>query len=205
MLGEITPERLLAITDQERRWLNNTKKAFLASDEAYVSGTPEDRCMEELCKAIDTAKTLDRSLRDEDTSGRQNKVRYLEFLESELPSPEEGGVDIPLLDVRTGKAIRHSFPSLIYDIRCMIHENENLNAAEAPNYHIQLDWTLNPHDRIMGRLENGKVICNARIIWNRVREIVAKFITGIDGSIAFAQGKGFTITGSPKLGTIRPE
>ena len=131
--------------------MNNIKKVFFASDESYASRRPEDRCMEELCKATDTAKTLRRSLRGEDTSGAQNRVRFLEFLSTELPAPEAGGVDVHLLDARKNEPVQYSFPSLIYAIRCMIHENENLNAAEAPDYHIQLDWTMHPESRYFGK------------------------------------------------------
>ncbi len=64
---------------------------------------------------------------------RDNKKRFLEFLNLELPSPESGGLLVHLVDARSGKAVAYSFAELVYDIRCMIHENENLNAAEAPN------------------------------------------------------------------------
>ena len=79
MFKGIDDNRLLNMTDVERRWLDNIKKAFHESDQALQSGRHEDRCLEELFKAIDTAKTLRRSLRGEDTSGKDNKKRFIEF------------------------------------------------------------------------------------------------------------------------------
>src|SRR5262245_31748493 len=130
MFTGITPARLLNMTEQEQRWLDNLKKAFYESDRAYLEDCPHDECFPALCKAVDTAKTLRRSLRGEDVSSKDNKKRFLEFLNCELPSPEVGGVRVDLVDARTGKAISYSFAELVYDIRCMVHENENLNAAE---------------------------------------------------------------------------
>src|SRR5271157_3196283 len=62
--------RVAAMTGQEKRWLDNVRKDFHESDTVLQAGTPQDRCLEELFKAVDTAKTLRRSLRGEDTSTR---------------------------------------------------------------------------------------------------------------------------------------
>lgn len=82
MFADITLDRLLAMSEQELRWFENVKKAFYESDRAYAEGRPQDHCFPELCKAVDTAKTLRRSLRNEDTSCRDNKKRFVEFLNS---------------------------------------------------------------------------------------------------------------------------
>lgn len=204
MLAGITPERLIAMSDQERRWLDNVKKAFQESDRAYSEGRPQDHCFPELCKAIDTAKTLRRSLRGEDCSPKENKKRFVEFLNCELPSPDAGGLKVQLIDSRSSKITTYSFAELVYDIRCMIHENENLNADEKPTYHILLDW--NPRNpALFGVIENGRLTCNAQIVWRRLREILAKFITVIDSMISLANGGGFNITIAPPLGSVRPE
>lgn len=60
MLEGVSEERIHAMTPQELRWLDNLKKAFYESDQSFRSGAPQDQCLEELCKAIDTAKTLQR-------------------------------------------------------------------------------------------------------------------------------------------------
>jgi hypothetical protein len=186
MLADIKPDRLLRMSEQELRWFENIKKAFYESDSAYAEGRPQDYCFPELCKAIDTAKTLRRSLRGEDTSAKENKKRFLEFLNCELPSPESGGLWVHLIDSRSGKPVSYSFAELVYDIRCMIHENENLNASERPNYHILIDWS--PADeRTLGSIANGRLTCNGHVVWKRLREIVAKFITCIDGMIRHGQ------------------
>ena len=116
--------RVLAMTDRERRWFNNIKKAVYEADKAYMEGRPEDRCFEEMCKAVDTAKTLRRSLLGLEQTKAGNKKLFTEFLDSELPRPEKGGMDLMLFDTRTQRSVQYSFSQLIYAIRCMIHENE---------------------------------------------------------------------------------
>lgn len=203
MFADITPERLLAMSEQEIRWFENLKKAFYESDLAYSGGRAPDGCMPELCKAVDTAKTLRRSLCGEDTSSRDNKKRFVEFLNFELPPPESGGFQVNLVDARSSRPVSYSFAELVYDIRCMVHENENLNAAETPNYHILLDWSR-PRGDCFGSIADGRLTCNGHMVWQRLREIMAKFITGIDGTIAYAREGSFSITIEPPLGSVRP-
>ncbi|MBX9626250.1 MAG: hypothetical protein K2X82_20795 [Gemmataceae bacterium] len=209
MFAGIEPDKLLAMSEQELRWFDNVKKAFHESDLAYTDGRAQDRCLPELCSAVDTAKLLRRSLRGDDTSPRENKKRFVEFLNLELPSPESGGFQVSLTDARSGRPETYSFAELVYDIRCMIHENENLNAAEAPNYHILLDWSSRD-PACFGSVANGRLTCNAHLVWQRLRQILAKFITGIDGMVAYARmiasghRESFSITISPPLGSVRP-
>ena len=208
MFSSITPGRLLTMSEQELRRFDNLKKAFYESDRAYVDGRAHDQCFPEMCKAVDTAKTLRRSLRGEDCSARENRSRYIEFLNLELPPPESGGFQVQLVDSRTGRLMTYSFAQLVYDIRCMVHENENLNAAEMPNYHILLDWSQ-PHTIYFGSIVDGRLACNGHMIWDRLRQILAKFITGIDGMISHAKTAAgehdgsFSITVTPPLGSIR--
>ena len=182
MFDDITDVRFLAMSEQELRWFDNVKKAFYESDIALRDGRSQDHCFPELCKAVDTAKTLRRSLRGEDVSSRDNKKRFVEFLNLELPSPESGGLQVDLVDPRSGKSLTYSFAELVYDIRCMIHENENLNAAEGPSYHILLDWSQSggPY---FGAITDGRLTCNGHMVWGRLRQILAKFITGIDATV----------------------
>lgn len=160
--------------------------------------------MEQLCKAIDTAKTLRRSLRDDPVSTSNNKALFIEFLELEIPSPSQNGLNVILLDARSGKPVSYSFAGLIYAIRCMVHENENLNAAEKPDYHIQLDWTTRATGSLMGRIEQGRLICNGHMLWRRLREVLSKYIMGIEATIASAEGKACSVTIDPPFGSIRP-
>jgi hypothetical protein len=166
MFSGFTEGRVLRMTDQERRWFHNLKRAFSEADRAILSGKPQDHCMEELCKATDTAKTLRRSLRNDDLSTAQNKIRFLEFLNLEIPAPRDGKGRINLVDARSGKSATYSIAELVYAIRCMIHENENLNAAEQPDYHVQLDWDV--HQYTLGTVLDGTIVLNARFIANRV-------------------------------------
>jgi hypothetical protein len=95
--------RVLAMTDQERRWANNIKKAIFEADSAYLQGKPEDRCFEELCKAVDTAKTLRRSLLGGKHTTQNNKKLFIEFLDLELPRPENGGLTLRCLMRERGR------------------------------------------------------------------------------------------------------
>ncbi|MBU0616887.1 MAG: hypothetical protein KKI02_04150 [Planctomycetes bacterium] len=205
MFDGISTQRLLGMSVPERRWLHNVKKAFHASDSAYQEGHPQDKCFPELCNAIDTAKTLRRSLRGEDTSPTQNKQRFVDFINLEVPTPASGGLRVRLIDSRTKKSIAYSFADLLYAIRCMVHEAENLNVEEKPDYHILLDWS-NRNRSYFGEVDasSGQLICNGHALWWRAREILAKFITGIDGRVAYGRGEGFSISIDPPLGSIRP-
>lgn len=85
MLEEITEERVLKMSEGEDRLFDNIKKAHFNSDLKAKSLHPEDGCLEEVFKGIDTAKTLRRSLLGLDTSPRQNGKRFVEFLGLEIP------------------------------------------------------------------------------------------------------------------------
>jgi len=198
-------KRLLAMTYRERRWLDNVKKAFYESDRALQSGHPEDRCLEELFKAVDTAKTLRRSLRGEDVSHHDNRKRFIEFLGLEIPSARPDGHAVELLKRETGKLRKFTLGEIIYEIRCMVHENENLNVDEDVDYHILLDWSKR-HPDYFAVMRNGTYVCNGYFIWNRLREILSKFVTGIDGMIAIASNaSSISVTIRPEIGSITPE
>jgi hypothetical protein len=199
MSDGIPNDRLLNMSALEKRWFQNVKKGFYKSDLAYQEGRAHDDCFPEICKAIDTAKTLNRSLRGESVSSANHKQQFLEFLKRALPS----GNQIQLVDARNNKSVKYSLPEMVFCIRCMIHENENLNAAEKPDYHVLIDWTMG-QSALIGTIINGRVTCNGHVIWRRLREIMASFITGIDGRISFATNKSFFFSASPPLGSIRP-
>jgi hypothetical protein len=143
-------------------------------------------------------------LRGEDVSSTHNKERFVEFLNLELPKPEGGGFHVELIDSRTGQKRTYSFAQLVYATRCMVHENENLDVSEKPDYHILIDWHMrNPS--VFGHLCSGRFVCNGPLLWNRLREVLAKFITGIDGMISHAKTGSFSITISPPLCSVKPE
>jgi hypothetical protein len=87
----------------------------------------------------------------------------------------------------------------------MVHENENLNAAESPMYHIQLDWTMHPNDRCGFVKFSDHVKVNAHFLWKRMREILAKFITSIDGIVDFSEGRSVSLRIDPEICSIKPE
>lgn len=100
MLIGVTEERILSMCDVEIRWLNNLKKAFYYSDWEFSKGSREDRCLDELWKAIDTEKTLERSLKFLDVSVTKNRERFIEFIHTEVPIPTQGGLNLEVLDFR---------------------------------------------------------------------------------------------------------
>jgi hypothetical protein len=203
MFSGIDQQRVLAITDQERRWLDNIKKAFYHSDRALQNGIPEDKCLEELFKAIDTAKTLRRSLRGEDASSSDNKKRFIEFLALEIPAARPGAFEYELRDSVTGKLLKLSFGEIVYAIRCMIHENENLNAAENVKYHILLDWS-EPNPAYFAKVDGERFVCNGFFLWHRLRQVLAKFITCTEAPISMAATGRCSMRIDPNLGSIRP-
>lgn len=204
MFDGFDEKRLLAMTDREKRWFDNIKKAFHESDKTLQSGSPEDKCLAELFKAIDTAKTLRRSLRGEDVSPTQNKKRFIDFLGLEIPMARPGESEWELIHADSGDTRKYHFGEIVYAIRCMVHENENLNVAEDIDYHILLDWSQ-PHPYVFANQVDGKFICNGYFLWNRLRQVLAKFITGIDGMMSFATNRSFSITIEPDMGAIAPE
>lgn len=195
-------ERMLEMTSQELRWLENIKKAFFESDQALMNRNAEES-LEPLLRAVDTAKTLRRSLKGETVDERDNKKRFTDFLDLDVPAPDRGGLNVEVTNSRNGTLKRYSFSQLAYAIRCMIHENENLNIAEWSGYHICLDWSQT-HSSMLGYTSDSKLIVNGFILARRIREVLAKFVTGIEGTRNFHQTGNFSITSAPPLGSIRP-
>jgi hypothetical protein len=204
MITGIAKERVAAMTPIERRWLDNIKKAFYDSDTDVDTMRMEDNCIETLFKGIDAAKTLRLSLLDEANLRSQNRSRFISFLELKIPSPSNGARRFSLIDVRTAQEKEWSVAEIMYEIRCMIHENENLNAAEPVDYHILLDWCCHG-DRFVSTHENGRMEINARVLWRRLREILSTFITVIEALESMANNQGFTATCTPDMGSIQPQ
>jgi hypothetical protein len=210
MFSGIAQERFGRLTAQEQRLLDNVKKAFRDSDAHYTGGRVED-CMEPMCRAIDAAKTLRRSLRGEDMSPRNNEERFKEFLALDIPAARPGRLSLSLVDARSGQTRQYSYADLVYKIRCMVHENENLNAAETTDYHILLEWGRGQpppewfRQGLMGVIRDGRITLHGPLVWGRLREVMSKFISGIDMMVAFAKGAdSFSATIHPPLGSVRP-
>jgi hypothetical protein len=202
MFDGIDENRVLNMTDREKRWFDNIKKAFYESDRAIQSGTPEDRSLEELFKAIDTAKTLRQSLRGEEISRFPHRNKFIEFLALDFPLIPK--VVHGFIRTETANQEEYTFGGIIYEIRCMVHENENLNAAENVDYRILLDWSVrNPVG--FAETRDGRFVCNGFFLWNQLRRILAKFITGIEGVISPDEKESFSIMINPKIESIRPK
>jgi hypothetical protein len=205
MFTSVTPERVSAMSPLERRWLDNVKKAFADSDADFETHRMPDDCIETLFKGIDAAKKLRLSLTGvANDRHSKNKSDFIDFLELEIPAKSRGSNLFQLTDARTGKPRELSVAEIIYEIRCMIHENENLDERELLDYHILLRW-VDHREVFVCSHENGRIVINARLLWRRLREILSKFITGIEAHEAMASKKGFSVTIRPQLGTIQPE
>lgn len=202
MFDKIDESRIRGMTAAERRLFDNVKKAFQDGDLLVQSGTPED-AISELLKAIDAAKTLRRSLRGDAASHGHNKDRFIEFLGLEVPCWRPRTPTYTLRNLTTGKDEVLTFGEIVYQVRCMVHENENLNAAEGVDHHILLDWST-PNSVYTVRVENGRFVCNGHVLWTRLREVLFKFITGIDGRIDLGVTGKCSMTVEPPLGTIGP-
>ena len=198
----IEAQRILRMTDSEMRLFVNIKKAFYESDVPMRDGTPEDRCLAELFTAIDTAKTLRRSLLDGGVDYEDQKKRFIEFLGLTVPYFARGRENTGLVDRRTGRAYL-TLGEVVYDIRCkMVHEGENLNLAEDVDYHIHLDWRRRD-SFVFGEECDGRCIINGFILWKLLREGLSVFITGIENLKSVDQDS-FFIGRQPELGSIRP-
>jgi hypothetical protein len=192
---------------QEQRWIENAKKAFYESDTAFVNGVAADNAFPALCKAIDVCATLRLSLQSPASpwvppSHQNNKKKFISFLQSEIPDADANGLDITLLDSRTNQPVVYNFGGIVYAIRCMVHENENLNAAESPDYHVILDWCMARYG-LFGTVKDGRLTCNAQLVWWRVREVVSKFILGLEFLLAI-EGDGPAWIGDSQLQSIHP-
>ena len=92
----------------------------------------------------------------------------------------------------------------------MVHENENLNAAEKPDYHILLEWGRGQtpewfRQGLMGVIQDGRITLHAPFVWGRLREVMSKFVTCVDAMVAFAKGAdSFSMSIHPPLGSVRP-
>lgn len=202
MLTGINEDRLLAMTVEEKRLLDNIKKALYQSDTAMQSGSPEDAALPELFKAIDTAKTLRGMLRGERVSHANNKRQFIDFLSLEIPLAASGS-DTWELKLEDGSVRSYGFGDIVYSIRCMIHQNENLNAAEDVDYHVLVNWEEG-HPHCIAEQIGGRLVVYGTVLWRRLREVIAKFITGIEGLISFLTEGTFDITCRPSAGSILP-
>jgi hypothetical protein len=201
---DVPRERFENMSSQEVRWLNNTKKAFLASDMAYDSGNREDNALQEFCKAIDSAQNLYFALLGEKDPNRDNKKRFVAFLEQDIPSAIQGGLDVSLTNPRTDKKKAYGAAEVMYEIRCMmLHENENLRLEEAPDYHVLIDWNLDGRTFIYD--EGKTIICDGKLLWNRIREVLAKFITYVDCVRTHSETGRGGVRIKPPLGSIKPD
>jgi hypothetical protein len=203
MLMGVSEERLLNLSIQENRWLNNLKKSIYESDLQVMNGTPENGSFLSLCQGIDVAKKLRLSLQEERLDDTQNRQRFIDFLSLEIPKSEN---KIEVFNARKGRIVPYMLSEMIYDIRCiMVHENENLNHAENPGYHIELDWQQSEHSRILGEITGErKIVLNGRLVLNRIREVLTKFLM-ITELPKILKERGSWQIGNHALGSIRPD
>ncbi len=191
------------MSPQELRWLDNAKKAFNESDLAFQSEQAKDKCFESICKAVDVCKTLRRSLMDLPADANGHKNAYVEFLQLEVPSPAERGLQLALKHARKSKLNEYDLGSLLYEIRCMIHENENLCESEMPDFHILIRWHKT-ESKVLAWVEDERAVLNGPMLWSRVRQILCKFLSYIDSVYNLPKTGRFHCAIDIPLGGIRP-
>lgn len=204
MFTGITPERVAGMDAQERRWFHNAKKAFFDSDCLYQLGTPEKGSTQHLCRGIEVSWKLRLSLIGKKAPKDGDMRHFVAFVRLDVPDPQDGGLRISVFDSRRQRRASLSFAKLAYLIRTAdAHENENLNVAEFGGAPILLDWsrTAQPY---FGTTDGQQFICDGHLLWNRLRQLLAKFLTGLDALAAVAGGHGFAITVDPPLGSVVP-
>ena len=190
------------MSELEDRLFDNVKKAFYSGDLKAQSINPEDGCLEEIFKGLDTAKTLRRSLLDLDTSTRDNRKRFVEFLSLSIPGAKPNAEKYHLIDPITGEEYHLNLGQIIYKIRCKIHENENLNIAESPRYFVLLDWSIKS-TTWNHRFHKGSCIISAFGLWNRLREILSVFIMHIESHKNFEKTGSYSLSIRPPLESLR--
>jgi hypothetical protein len=160
----------------------------------------------------------------EHATRRNNRARFVEFLGLEIPcfrpgytpsasygtagtegmspAPESHMVD--WRDRVTGKINKKSLGEVVYEIRnSFVHESENLDAAEGVDRPALLDWNV-PNPAVFAESKGDRFILNGFFLWNRLRQVLAKFITGIESFNGIAQDGHFSICIDPALGSIVP-
>lgn len=209
LLDGIDPPRLMSMVPQEHRWLSNLKKALYDCDTALVEGRAANRAFPEICNAIDVAATLHLSLLTpvenwQPPPHSKNKNKYVAFIHLEVPDRDNNGLNVALIDARSNKPIQYNYGELLYAIRCMVHENENLSADENPDYHVTLDWNMHENGRF-AVMRDGRITCNARALLSRTRDVLVSFIQGIDLYMGIERGDTSFHLGPAPLQSIHPK
>lgn len=196
----ITLDVVREMGPQDQRRLNNLKKAILQCDEAMQQGRYEDDSLAALCRGIEVAQKLRRSLLGcpEDQLHRNSKRHFLEFLRMLIPHevaatfPKDPSLPLP--------PAHPTIADAAYEVRCKaVHENETLNAAEHSDHHILIDWELLPPH--LGRTVGDTHYFSGVILMQRLRAALAPFVTFMDS----VQKGGFSVSLFPALGSIRPD
>jgi len=202
----------------QRHWWNSSLKHANA-DQAVSDGRIDDRTLEELFKAIDGAQTVRQNLLPEHLRSKGgNRDLFVEFIHLELPMARARSStdanDLPfelqefeLFNMDKQRVEMFTMGEVAYAARCMImHENENLNVAEeGVDYHVMLDWNISATDMMLGYQRDQKFICSGPFLVQRLRQIVASFIQGVElCKFDPATSTSFSISMDPQMGSIQP-
>src|ERR1700730_1292831 len=134
----IPEDRLLNMTDQGASMAEQPQEGALRQRPGPNQWKAARSLHGSATRGLNAAKSLRRALRGEDVSPKRHKERFIEFVHLGAPSPKDGKNEIPLFDSRTQKIEMYSFRKLVYAVRWIaIHENDSLDAAQPPNYHIR--------------------------------------------------------------------
>ena len=199
MLSGIDDNALKNMTPEQLRWLNNIKRAVQQCDKAIVEQNIEDECLASLCRGIETAQKLRRSLQGTPTEKlkKDSRKHFVDFIELEFPTK----IVAVYGESPGSNSLPHPpFSEMIYEVRCKaVHENENLNAADSLDSPVQVDWTLS--NDMGGRTIDGMHFVNGRMLAIRLRGILAKFVMAIDS----LRTGNLNVSIWPPVGSIRPD
>ncbi len=96
----------------------------------------------------------------------------------------------------------YGFGQLVHEIRSMVHENENLNKDEHPDFHIILDWK-SQDERTAVWVDGCQAVVNGLFLWGRLRKLLAKFVSRMDSIHTFPQTGLVGASINPSLGAIQ--
>lgn len=133
---------------------------------------------------------------------KNNAKEFIDFLHLEISRPEDNGLKLELIHSRTGARVTYGFGKLVYEIRCMIHENENLNAGEDVHFHILVDWKR-VEAKTIAWVYGERVVVSGPLLWERLRQVLAKFLSIVESTYTFPQTGRIGASIIPPLGSIR--
>jgi hypothetical protein len=187
------------MTGQQLRSLNNIKRAVSQCDSAILADSARDESLASLCRGIEAAQKLRRSLLGESDSSikKNSKKHFIDFIELTFPTKVVAVYGNP---PHPTALLHPRYSEIVYEIRCKaVHENENLDAAQNPGCKIQVSWDL-PEDYGGQTIGETHYVNGKMLVW-RLRGMLATFVMSLDS----IRSGIININLYPPIGSIRPD